>query len=129
MQVAGFSGMGLGMLLLLFAAMSDNGANAHLAFVIGGFMLFNFAMNAGPNATTFTLAPTLFPTTIRASASGFAAASAKVGATFGTFVVPQLQAGWGLTGVVALMVAVSVAGLVTTAGLAHAVNEEGALEE
>ena len=129
MQVAGFSGMGLGMLLLLFAAMSDNGANAHLAFVIGGFMLFNFAMNAGPNATTFTLAPTLFPTAIRASASGFAAASAKVGATFGTFVVPQLQAGWGLTGVVALMVAVSVAGLVTTAGLAHAVNEEGALEE
>ncbi|RNJ48758.1 MFS transporter [Methylocystis hirsuta] len=129
MQVAGFSGMGLGMLLLLFAAMSDNGANAHLAFVIGGFMLFNFAMNAGPNATTFTLAPTLFPTTIRASASGFAAASAKVGATFGTFVVPQLQAGWGLTGVVALMVAVSVAGLLATAGLAHAINEEGALEE
>ena len=129
MQVAGFSGMALGMLLLLFAAMSDNGAKAHLVFVIGGFMLFNFAMNAGPNATTFTLAPTLFPTAIRASASGFAAASAKVGATFGTFAVPQLQAAWGLTGVVALMVAVSVAGLLTTAGFAHAVNEEGALEE
>jgi len=129
MQVAGFSGMALGMLLLLFAAMTDNGAKAHLAFVIGGFMLFNFAMNAGPNATTFTLAPTLFPTAIRASASGFAAACAKIGAAFGTFVVPQLQDAWGLVGVVALMVAVSVAGLMTTAGLAHAVNEEGALEE
>ena len=129
MQVSGFAGMTVGMLLLLFAAMAGDGAQAHLSFVIGGFMLFNFAMNAGPNATTFTLAPTLFPTAIRASASGFAAASAKVGATFGTFVVPQLEAGWGLTGVVALMVSVSVAGLVTTAGLAHVVNQEGALEE
>ncbi len=129
MQVAGFSGMALGMLLLLFAAMTDNGAKAHLAFVIGGFMLFNFAMNAGPNATTFTLAPTLFPTAIRASASGFAAACAKIGAAFGTFVVPQLQDAWGLVGVVAVMVAVSVAGLLATAGLARAVNEEGALEE
>ncbi|MFO1104250.1 MAG: MFS transporter [Methylocystis sp.] len=129
MQVAGFSGMALGMLLLLFAAMTDNGAKAHLAFVIAGFMLFNFAMNAGPNATTFTLAPTLFPTAIRASASGFAASCAKIGAAFGTFVVPQLQDAWGLVGVVAVMVAVSVAGLLATAGLAHAVNEEGALEE
>ena len=31
------------------------------------------------------------------------AACAKVGATFGTFLVPQLQAAWGLTGVLALM--------------------------
>lgn len=129
MQVAGFSGMALGMLLLLFAAMTDNGAKEHLAFVIGGFVLFNFAMNAGPNATTFTLAPTLFPTAIRASASGFAAACAKIGASVGTFAVPQLQDAWGLVGVVAVMVAVSVAGLMATAGLAHAVNEEGALEE
>jgi hypothetical protein len=34
-------------------------------------------MNAGPNATTFALAPELFPTGIRASASGFAAATAN----------------------------------------------------
>jgi nitrate/nitrite transporter NarK len=101
----------------------------HLAFVIGGFVLFNFAMNAGPNATTFTLAPALFPTSIRGAAAGFGAACAKVGATFGTFVVPQLNAAWGLTGVVGLMLLVSVAGLVATAALAHAVNEEGALEE
>jgi len=129
MQVAGFSGMALGMLLLLCAALTGDGARLHLFLVIGGFVLFNFAMNAGPNATTFTLAPALFPTAIRGSASGFAAASAKVGATFGTFVVPQLHAAWGLAGVVGLMLSVSVAGLVTTAALEHVVNEEGALEE
>ncbi len=129
MQVAGFSGMALGMLLLLCAALIGDKDSVHLAFVIGGFVLFNFAMNAGPNATTFTLAPALFPTAIRGVASGFGAASAKVGATFGTFVVPQLDAAWGLSGVVGLMLFVSVAGLVATAALAHAVNEEGALEE
>ena len=91
MQVAGFAGMGLGMLLLMLATLAADGPEIHLALVIGGFVLFNFAMNIGPNATTFTLAPHLFPTGIRASASGFAAASAKVGATFGPSIVPQLQ--------------------------------------
>jgi nitrate/nitrite transporter NarK len=97
--------------------------------VISGFVLFNFAMNIGPNATTFTLAPSLFPTAIRASAAGFAAGAAKVGASLGTFVVPQLQASFGLVAVVSLMVLVSLGGLVATASLAHVVNEEGALEE
>lgn len=129
MQIAGFFGMAVGMALLLFAAVANDGANAHMSFIIAGFVLFNFSMNAGPNATTFILAPALFPTAVRASASGFAAGAAKVGATFGTFVAPQLQAAWGLDGVVALMTLVSLAGLAATAFFAHAVNEEGALEE
>ena len=53
MQVAGFGGMALGMLLLLCAALIGDKDTMHLAFVVGGFVLFNFAMNAGPNATTF----------------------------------------------------------------------------
>lgn len=129
MQIAGFAGMAVGMALLLFAAVANDGAQAHMGFVIAGFVLFNFSMNAGPNATTFTLAPALFPTAIRASASGFAAGAAKVGATVGTFAVPQLQAAWGLDGVIALMTLVSIAGLAATASLSHVVNEEGALEE
>jgi putative MFS transporter len=129
MQIGGFLGMAIGMSLLLFAAVANDGAHGHMGFIIAGFVLFNFSMNAGPNATTFTLAPALFPTAIRASASGFAAGAAKVGATFGTFVVPQLQAAWGLDGVVALMTLVSLAGLVVTAVLAHVVNEEGELVE
>lgn len=129
MQVTGFGGMAIGMTLLLFAAVANDGARAHMAFVLGGFVLFNFAMNSGPNATTFTLAPTLFPTAIRASASGFAAAAAKVGATFGAFIVPQFQARWGLDSVVGLMTLVGIARMILTAVLAHVVNEEGALEE
>jgi putative MFS transporter len=129
MQVAGFAGMSIGMLLLLFAVTTGDGPHAHLGLVIAGFVIFNFAMNAGPNSTTFTLPTILFPTAIRASASGFAAACAKVGATFGTFVVPELQAAWGLKGVLALMVIVSVGGLVTTAAFARAMHEEDKMEE
>ena len=129
LQVSGFFGMTLGMLLLMFAAMAGDGPQAHIGLIIAGFVLFNFSMNAGPNATTFTLPPILFPTAIRASASGFAAACAKVGATFGTFLVPQLQEAWGLTGVLALMAFVSVGGLVTTAAFAYAVDKEDEIEE
>ena len=129
MQIAGFAGMSLGMLLLMFAAMASNGPGVHLGLVIAGFIIFNFAMNAGPNATTFTLAPVLFPTAIRASASGFAAACAKIGATVGTFVVPQLQAAWGLIGVLALMAFVSIGGLVATAAFAHVMHDEDKMEE
>jgi putative MFS transporter len=129
MQVAGFAGMSIGMLLLLFAVMTGDGPDAHLALVITGFVIFNFMMNAGPNSTTFTLPTVLYPTAIRASASGFAAACAKVGATFGTFAVPELQAAWGLIGVLALMVLVSVGGLVTTAAFARAMHDEDAMEE
>lgn len=129
MQVAGFAGMALGMLLLLFAAMTGDGPHTHLWLVIAGFVLFNFTMNAGPNATTFTLPSVLFPTAIRASASGFAAACAKAGATFGTFVVPQLQAAWGLAGVLSLMAFVSIGGLIVTASFAYVVGQEDKLEE
>jgi MFS family permease len=129
MQVGGFAGMAIGMLLLMLAALADDGPSAHLWLVIAGFIIFNLAMNAGPNATTFTLAPILFPTGIRASASGFAAASAKVGATIGTFMVPQIQATWGLVGVLSLMAAVSFGGLVATAAFAHEVRKEEEIEE
>lgn len=129
MQVAGFAGMVLGMFILLYAVSINEGGPMHVGLVMAGFFLFNLAMNAGPNATTFTMAPSLFPTSMRASASGFAAASAKVGAVFGIIAVPQIQEHWGIPGVLALMAAVSVAGIAVTAALAHAVNREGEIEE
>ena len=106
--------MTLGMLLLLFAVTAGSASSFHLVFVFAGFILFNLAMNAGPNATTFTLAPELFPTSVRASASGFAAASAKVGATLGIFVLPQVKESAGVAGVLALMALVSVCGAMAT---------------
>jgi putative MFS transporter len=114
MQVAGFAGMTLGMLILLAAVLSGGGAGPHIVLVFAGFILFNLAMNAGPNATTFTMAPELFPTAVRASASGFAAAAAKTGATLGIFLLPQVKEFWGVAGVLFLMAIVSTLGAVIT---------------
>jgi len=123
MQVIGFVGMTLGMLILVAPELAAGGATAHVWLVFAGFILFNLAMNTGPNATTFALAPELFPTRIRASAGGFAAAAAKVGATLGIFVLPQVKAHGGIAAVLIMMAIVSGLGAAVTAILAREVGE------
>jgi predicted MFS family arabinose efflux permease len=123
MQVIGFVGMTLGMLILVAPELTAGGAAAHVWLVFAGFIMFNLAMNAGPNATTFALAPELFPTSIRASAGGFAAAAAKVGATLGIFVLPQVKAHGGVAAVLIMMAIVSGLGAAVTAILAREVGE------
>lgn len=116
MQAIGFAGMAFGMLLLMFAVrLSNSPAGAgHIPLVFAGFILFNLLMNAGPNSTTFTLAPMLFPTQLRATASGFAAGVAKIGATLGVFVLPILKGKFGVPAVLGMMAAVSILGLIVT---------------
>ena len=113
MQAIGFAGMAFGMLLLIIAVYLAN-SGFHIQLVFTGFILFNLLMNAGPNSTTFTLAPILFPTQLRATASGFAAGVAKLGATVGVFVLPILKGEFGVPAVLGMVVAVSVIGLVVT---------------
>jgi len=76
--------------------------------------MFNLLMNTGPNSTTFTLAPILFPTELRATASGFAAGIAKIGATLGVFVLPIVKGTFGVPAVLGMMAAVSLLGLIVT---------------
>jgi len=82
--------------------------------VFAGFTLFNLLMNAGPNSTTFTLAPIVFPTQLRATAAGFAASIAKLGATFGVFLLPIVKGKFGVPSVLGIVSAVSLLGLVVT---------------
>src|SRR6266566_3567390 len=116
MQAIGFAGMAFGMLLLMIAvSLSNSFAGAgNIPLVFAGFILFNLLMNAGPNSTTFTLAPILFPTQLRATASGFAAGVAKLGATFGVFVLPILKSHFGVPAVLGMVMAVSALGLIVT---------------
>jgi MFS transporter, putative metabolite transport protein len=113
MQAIGFASMAFGMLLLMIAVRLSN-SSLHIPLVFAGFILFNLLMNAGPNSTTFTLAPILFPTELRATASGFAAGVAKIGATLGVFVLPILKGTFGVPAVLGMMAAVSVLGLAVT---------------
>jgi MFS transporter, putative metabolite transport protein len=116
MQAIGFASMAFGMLLLMFAVRVSNSSPGagHIPLVFAGFILFNLLMNAGPNSTTFTLAPILFPTQLRATASGFAAGVAKIGATLGVFVLPILKGKFGVPAVLGMMAAVSILGLIVT---------------
>jgi hypothetical protein len=66
MQAIGFTGMAVGMLVLV-AAVGLTNSSLHIPLVFAGFIIFNLLMNAGPNSTTFTLAPVLFPTQLRDS--------------------------------------------------------------
>jgi predicted MFS family arabinose efflux permease len=113
MQAIGFAGMAMGMLVLL-AAVGLTNSNLHIPLVFGGFIMFNLLMNAGPNSTTFTFAPILFPTQLRGTAGGFAAGTAKLGATLGVFLLPILKEKFGIPSVLGIVSAVSLLGLLVT---------------
>jgi MFS transporter, putative metabolite transport protein len=114
MQAIGFAGMAVGMFVLLGAVGLTNSI-LHIPLVFTGFILFNLLMNAGPNSTTFTLAPILFPTQLRATAGGFAAGVAKLGATIGVFLLPIVKQKFGVPSALGIVLAVSLLGLVVTA--------------
>jgi MFS transporter, putative metabolite transport protein len=116
MQAIGFAGMAVGMLTLMVAVGLTN-SGLHIPLVFTGFIVFNLLMNAGPNSTTFTLAPILFPTQLRGTAGGFAAGVAKLGATFGVFLLPILKERFGVSNVLGIVSAVSVLGLIVTLSL------------
>jgi predicted MFS family arabinose efflux permease len=116
MQAIGFTGMAVGMLVLV-AAVGLTNSSLHIPLVFVGFILFNLLMNAGPNSTTFTLAPILFPTQLRGTAGGFAAGVAKLGATLGVFLLPILKEKFGVPSVLGIVSAVSLLGLVVTLSL------------
>ncbi len=91
LQTTGFLGMTVGLFLLGLADLLSGGAGAHLVLVFSGFIVFNILMNAGPNSTTFMLPVELYPTKIRATGHGFAAATGKLGAVVGVFFLPIVK--------------------------------------
>jgi MFS family permease len=98
LQIVGFLGMAVGLLLLAIAAgYQPSELSHHRILVFSGFIIFNLMMNMGPNATTFLLSGEVFPTAIRASGAGLAAAIAKAGAILGTFGLPIVQQQWGVS--------------------------------
>jgi len=90
LQVFGFIGCAVGLLIASFSVGASGGLKITLIFV--GFMLFDFMTNLGPNAQTYLLAGEVFPTSIRGKGAGFAAAFAKIGAVMTAFLFPILLA-------------------------------------
>ncbi len=107
LQIAGFLGMGLGLLMVAAATLFPVASPANLGMIFGGFMTFNTFMNMGPNATTYLLSGETFPTSIRATGAGFAASMAKLGAVVGTFFFPILKSAIGIPALLLLLAGAS----------------------
>jgi MFS family permease len=114
LQLLGFAGMTVGLTLLAIGARLPDTVPLHIVLIFAGFALFNLAVNAGPNATTYLLPAELFPTELRASGHGLAAACGKLGATVGVFCLPLIREHWGLSGTVGLVAGASLLGLLVT---------------
>ena len=111
LQLAGFIGMAAGMFIL---AASQSGSQTIIALAFVGFGLFNILQNFGPNATTFLLPAELFSTRLRATAHGFAAGLAKVGAACGIIFVPLMTAAYGIRYTVIFMGVICIFAFVVT---------------
>jgi hypothetical protein len=123
LQTLGFGGMALGLMVLALAESTPETGAIRVPLVLAGFTIFNLLMNMGPNATTFILPAELFPTEVRASAHGFAAGSAKLGAAVGAFFLPLLKSWSGTPATILIMAVVSLLGFIVT--LAYKLETRG----
>ncbi len=64
--------------------------HASLGITLGGFLLFELALNAGPHLSTFELPSRIYSLQERASGEGIASALGKLGAIIATFIIPPL---------------------------------------
>ena len=108
LQIIGFIGCAVGLGLATLSLQAAEPARSILLF--GGFMLFNFMTNVGPNAQTYLLAGEVFPTEVRGKGAGFAAAFAKVGAVLTAFLFPVLLADAGVDFLLSVLIATSLLG-------------------
>jgi MFS transporter, putative metabolite transport protein len=108
LQIIGFIGCAAGLGLATLSLQAAEPTRTILLF--GGFMLFNFMTNVGPNAQTYLLAGEVFPTEVRGKGAGFAAAFAKVGAVLTAFLFPVLLADAGIHFLLSVLIASSLLG-------------------
>ncbi|WP_338429375.1 MFS transporter [Synechococcus elongatus] len=115
LQIIGFIGcfVGLG-IASLSAASIPEGHELKVLFIFGGFIIFNFMTNLGPNAMTYVLAGEVFPTEIRGVGAGFAASFAKIGAVTTAFFFPILREQIGTVSLLYGLAATSLLGALVT---------------
>jgi len=112
LQVFGFIGCAVGLLLAALSLQPDGSTN--LLLIFAGFMLFNFMTNIGPNAMTYLIAGEVFPTSIRGKGAGFAASFAKIGAVTTAFLFPVLLVEIGTANLLYILMGTSLLGAAVT---------------
>jgi PHS family inorganic phosphate transporter-like MFS transporter len=87
-------------LYAIWAGVTNHTSTAGLMTV---FTISQLVLNSGPNVTTFLIPVELFPTRVRATAHGLAAASGKLGAVLTAFTFGSLTESIGIEGVLGLL--------------------------
>lgn len=113
MQVVGFIGCAIGLGIAAVGTALGEGALA-TPLIFLGFMTFTFMTNAGPNSQTYLISGEVFPTAVRGTGSGFAAACGKVGAVLTAFLFPILLNTLGTVPILIILMLCSVAGSIVT---------------
>ncbi|HET6795347.1 MAG TPA: MFS transporter [Acidimicrobiales bacterium] len=107
--------LGFGVMAGCFLAL---GAFASLTATVAPFLaifgLSYFFIEFGPNTTTFVLPSEVFPVSMRTTGHGIAAGVGKLGAFIGVFLVPQLQKGIGLRGMLVIAGVAAILGYLLT---------------
>jgi PHS family inorganic phosphate transporter-like MFS transporter len=107
--------IGFAVMTLAYAAiMFDPAMIETLALFLPVYMLSYFFIEFGPNTTTFLLPTEVFPTNIRGRGHGLSAATGKLGAALGVFLLPLLLERLGLSLTLGLLAIVSFLGVLLT---------------
>lgn len=109
-QTLGFFICAAGLLVTLLGYVN----HASMWITLGGFLLFELALNAGPHLSTFELPSRIYSLQERASGEGIASALGKLGAIIATFIIPPLLSLGGGKLVLIVAITVLVAGGVIT---------------
>ena len=109
-QTFGFFLCALGLFVTLLGYIYQ----APLGVTLGGFLLFELALNAGPHLSTFELPSRIYTLQERASGEGIASALGKLGAIIATFIIPQLlQLGGGKLVLIVAIAVLVLGGVIT----------------
>ncbi|WP_004872468.1 MFS transporter [Acidithiobacillus caldus] len=104
LQWMGFFAMAFGLITLSLALLSHRSWAVFL-----GAGVYCLGIGMGPGVTVFALAVELFPTDLRGSASGLAAAVARIGALLSAVGFPLMEAGITIPGVLAILAVCAIA--------------------
>lgn len=110
--IAGFSGLTVALAVL---ALMPSPAIGVLIALLSVAVLF---ANSGPGILNLIYPSEIFPTSVRATGAGLAAAFSRLGGIISTLFFPQLVAAWGIGNALWLFVAAGVVGLAISLALA-----------
>ena len=113
LQVIGFAVMAACFLVLAAVPAFTTVVGPFIAIFGLSYLFTEF----GPNTTTFVLPSEVFPVEMRTTGHGIAAGVGKLGAFAGVFLVPQLQKGVGLRGMLLVAGLSALLGVVVTFAL------------